>query len=105
MSSEKVQIIRRKDAARLLDKILVELASFEEEAKRTRGMKVSKEIEELDIALSAQRRLETIRELTERARLTPLQPCTGEAHSNPHIDNCSVCMPRWGYTGPTVKIT
>jgi hypothetical protein len=25
-----------------------------------------------------------------------LVPCTGEAHSNPHIDNCSVCAPRWG---------
>jgi hypothetical protein len=22
--------------------------------------------------------------------------CTGEAHSNPWIDHCSVCMPRWG---------
>lgn len=25
-----------------------------------------------------------------------LVPCTGEAHSNPHIDNCMVCAPRWG---------
>jgi hypothetical protein len=23
--------------------------------------------------------------------------CPGEAHSNPYIDNCSVCAPRWGY--------
>lgn len=22
--------------------------------------------------------------------------CTGEAHSNPMIDHCGVCMPRWG---------
>ena len=22
--------------------------------------------------------------------------CSGEAHSNPFIDNCGVCMPRWG---------
>jgi len=22
--------------------------------------------------------------------------CNGEAHSNPHIDHCSVCMPLWG---------
>lgn len=22
--------------------------------------------------------------------------CDGEAHSNPHIDNCSRCAPRWG---------
>ncbi len=24
--------------------------------------------------------------------------CTGEAHSNPWIDNCGVCMPYWGVT-------
>lgn len=25
-----------------------------------------------------------------------IKPCTGEAHSNPWIDNCPVCAPRWG---------
>ena len=25
-----------------------------------------------------------------------LEECHGEAHSNPYIDNCGVCMPRWG---------
>lgn len=25
-----------------------------------------------------------------------LVPCTGEAHSNPHIDNCMQCAPFWG---------
>lgn len=24
-----------------------------------------------------------------------LVPCHGEAHSNPFIDNCGVCAPRW----------
>ena len=28
---------------------------------------------------------------------TRLVPCPGEAHSNPFIDNCSLCMPRWGW--------
>lgn len=23
-------------------------------------------------------------------------PCPGEAHSNPYIDNCSICAPEWG---------
>jgi len=23
-------------------------------------------------------------------------PCPGEAHSNPFIDNCGICMPGWG---------
>lgn len=22
--------------------------------------------------------------------------CNGEAHTNPHIDHCAVCMPHWG---------
>jgi hypothetical protein len=25
-----------------------------------------------------------------------LVPCSGEAHSNPYIDNCGICAPRWG---------
>lgn len=25
-----------------------------------------------------------------------LIPCPGEAHSNPYIDNCMICAPRWG---------
>ena len=24
-------------------------------------------------------------------------PCTGDAHSNPYIDNCGACMPGWGW--------
>jgi len=26
-----------------------------------------------------------------------LIPCDGGAHSNPHIDNCMKCAPRWGW--------
>jgi hypothetical protein len=25
-----------------------------------------------------------------------LAPCPGEAHTNPYIDNCLLCAPRWG---------
>jgi hypothetical protein len=25
-----------------------------------------------------------------------VRECNGEAHSNPYIDNCGVCMPFWG---------
>jgi hypothetical protein len=37
--------------------------------------------------------------LLEGAGLKPLEPCTGEAHSNPHIDHCFLCAPRWGWVG------
>ena len=26
-----------------------------------------------------------------------LVPCPGEAHSNPWIDHCMLCAPRWGW--------
>jgi len=35
--------------------------------------------------------------------IEPLQPCNGEAHSNPHIDNCGTCAPRWGWLGAVAK--
>ena len=28
---------------------------------------------------------------------TGLVPCPGDAHSNPHIDNCMICAPDWGH--------
>ena len=28
--------------------------------------------------------------------ISVVKECTGEAHNNPHIDNCMICMPRWG---------
>jgi len=30
--------------------------------------------------------------------------CHGEAHSNPNIDHCSVCMPRWGVIMTPVRV-
>jgi hypothetical protein len=37
--------------------------------------------------------------------IAPLQACGGEAHGNPFIDNCHGCAPRWGWTGPRLKVT
>ena len=34
-----------------------------------------------------------------------LVPCTGEAHSNPYIDNCGVCMPQWGWIAKRKETT
>jgi hypothetical protein len=30
-----------------------------------------------------------------------LVPCPGEAHSNPFIDHCMLCAPRWGWAEKT----
>jgi len=35
-------------------------------------------------------------EIYQRPKTGRLVPCPGEAHSNPHIDHCGTCMPRWG---------
>lgn len=40
-----------------------------------------------------------------RAGLEPLEPCSGAAHSNAHIDQCSVCAPRWGFVGPVEVVS
>lgn len=35
------------------------------------------------------------------------RPCNGEAHANPHIDHCMVCMPNWGrieYLAPRAEL-
>lgn len=36
--------------------------------------------------------------------ISALEACTGSAHKNPHIDNCGVCAPRWGWVGQEVKV-
>ncbi len=46
-----------------------------------------------------------IRALLLRAGLIPLQPCGGEAHSNPFIDNCPRCAPRWEFVGAKEPVT
>jgi hypothetical protein len=42
--------------------------------------------------------------LLKEHRVNPLTKCTGEAHSNPFIDNCGICMPRWGVCGNPVRV-
>lgn len=36
--------------------------------------------------------------------IPPLERCTGEAHSEPFIDNCMSCAPRWGLVGESVVV-
>lgn len=43
-------------------------------------------------------------ELAKRYGLELPTACNGEAHRNPHIDNCMVCMPRWGWVGGQVRV-
>jgi hypothetical protein len=36
---------------------------------------------------------------------TGTAPCPGDAHSNPHIDHCGVCMPGWGTVATYAPLT
>lgn len=43
--------------------------------------------------------------LLARFGVHPLIECPGEAHRNPHIDNCALCAPRWGWVGESINVT
>lgn len=81
--------MRRKQATALIDEIRTIVA--EHDASRTNG--------------SAERGMARIRDRLALHIGRPLQPCKGEAHSNPHIDNCSLCAPRWGWVGPVEVVS
>lgn len=49
--------------------------------------------------------LRAVRRRLEDARIPPLTVCEGAAHSNPYIDNCGSCMPRWGLRGAKVRVS
>ena len=76
--------MKRTQAARLIDRIRVILA----ESKAT-GRTIDPAVIEDELL---------------RLEVKPLVKCTGEAHSNPFIDNCSMCAPRWGWIGEKVQV-
>jgi hypothetical protein len=84
--------MRRKDAARLIERIRIILRGGEQEDDGRLP------------APSDEHKLHAIHLVFQDARIPPLELCPGEAHSNPHIDNCGSCAPRWGLVGPEVKI-
>lgn len=85
----KTQDIKRKDAARFIDSVLMLVAQLEEGAH-------SKEKPD-QIA-------NRLRTLASEHGLDVPRVCNGEAHSNPHIDNCGVCMPNWGWVSKETKV-
>jgi hypothetical protein len=63
-------------------------------------------IDKVRVMLADRASPETIEDmLMDRYGIPPLKPCTGEAHSNPFIDNCMCCAPRWGWQGEEVKVS
>ena len=79
--------IKRKDAAALIDRLLQEVADEIHGA----GQPPSKWAEDFQVIFKAY-------------GLEVPRPCNGDAHSNPYIDNCGVCMPNWGWIGSVTKV-
>lgn len=70
-----------------------------------RRSKASDLIADVRKMIAARRPAEKIeRMLEEKYGIPPLTQCPGEAHQNPHIDHCGVCMPHWGLVGDFVRI-
>jgi hypothetical protein len=47
---------------------------------------------------------DSLRSLLYEFGIDALTPCDGDAHANPHIDNCHRCAPRWAFTGRDIRI-
>lgn len=75
--------IKRKDAARLLELIIHEVVTAKDQESPV-VKNLANRLKEFGLELP--------------------RKCTGEAHSNPHIDHCGVCMPNWGWVGGGVKV-
>lgn len=84
-----VKKISRKDAARCLARVASVAARATDEATDDAGA------EALRDALLA---------VLAAYGIQPPTRCTGEAHSNPYIDHCPVCMPGWGWIEDEIKV-
>ena len=84
--------MRRKQATALIDEIRTLAAEAQRVAEVPAG--------QVHTGLLA-----NLVELLEHRGLKPLEPCGGEAHSNPFIDNCMRCAPRWGWVGPVEVVS
>jgi hypothetical protein len=71
-----------------------------------RRKRVQHMIDAIRVALACGVTPKSIELLLQREyQVEPLAACPGMAHSNPHVDNCLICAPRWGWTGEEVKVT
>jgi hypothetical protein len=88
--------IKRSVAAQLIDGIMQDIASFKDiQTDPWRNDNLG------EIAIDTLNRIEN--KLND-AGLILLELCNGEAHTNPHIDYCMRCAPRFGYIGEKVVV-
>jgi hypothetical protein len=97
------QDIKRKQAAAFIDEVLQFICQMEEGRVTVRGgYTIAQDTARNQMRMELANRLRTI---ASNHGLEVPRPCTGEAHSNPHIDNCGVCLNyHWGLSGKNVKV-
>lgn len=78
--------IKRSQAAEIIEEIRLVLAKTEADTSKNESL------------------LRNLSEVFESHGIHALKECDGEAHSNPFIDNCGCCAPRWGFTGTFVRV-
>lgn len=86
MTTKNCVSISRKEAAELISSIAQII--YEHRQPRSKSVSLDAELESL---------LNTY-------GITLPYECTGEAHSNPNIDHCSVCTPGWGLVERPIKV-
>jgi hypothetical protein len=84
---KRTQDITRTEAGRILDEILLHLDTFTRDARIDRG-----------VILSA------LFDTVQSRGLAVPHPCSGEAHSNHHVDTCGMCSPNWGTVAVPVRV-
>lgn len=94
MKNTNLHEMSRKDAARFIDSVRLFLAKHK--VRIANG----------DTRAAADHATVMVLENMLRCSGIPeYQECSGEAHHNPFIDNCGVCMnAHWGFSGKNVKV-
>lgn len=89
-----VNVIRRKEAGRFIDAVLLAASEYFHKAEAGQDPDGERAIKDILTAIN-------------KAHLALPKPCTGEAHSNPHIDGCGACKNyiAWGWNGTETKVT
>lgn len=82
--------LKRKDAANFIQETLLLIARLEEgEYSKNTPVEIANRF----------------RTIASSHGLEVPHTCPGDAHSNPHVDNCGICMPNWGWVAKDLKIT
>jgi|SRR5579883_2316055 hypothetical protein len=95
----RTQEMTRKQAAAFIDEVLKHILHLEE------GEVIPpQDLKKLSGGEALFNEANRLRTIAASHGLDVPRKCNGDAHSNPFIDNCGVCMPDWGIVAKHVHI-